>query len=58
MTREEGAGIVEAILFTMGDSVELSALAKAMDTDVKHVKDYVKVLKEKYESKNSGIGLL
>ena len=58
MTREEGAGIVEAILFTMGDSVELSALAKAMDTDVKHVKDYVKVLKEKYESKSSGIGLL
>ena len=35
MTREEGASIVEAILFTMGDSVEISSLAKAMETDAR-----------------------
>ena len=48
MTREEGAAVVEAILFTMGDSVELSALAKALETDVKEIKKYVDYLKEKY----------
>ena len=37
MTREEGAAIVEAILFTMGDSVEISSLAKAMETDSREV---------------------
>ena len=41
MTKEEGAGIVEAILFTMGDSVEISALAKAMETESKEIKKYI-----------------
>ena len=58
MTREEGASIVEAILFTMGDSVDISSLAKAMETDAKQVKDYIAYLKEKYEKSDSGIGIL
>ena len=58
MTREEGAAIVEAILFTMGDSVEISALAKAIETDVKEVKGFIEYLKEKYEKQDSGIGLV
>jgi segregation and condensation protein B len=58
MTREEGAAIVEAILFTMGDSVEISALAKAIEVDVKEVKDYIEYLKEKYGKSDSGIGIL
>ena len=58
MTREEGAAIVEAILFTMGDSVEISALAKAIDTDVKEVKGFIEYLKEKYEKNDSGIGIV
>ena len=58
MTREEGAGIVEAILFTMGDSVEISDLAKALETDNKTIKDYVEYLKEKYEKEDSGIGII
>ena len=41
MTKEEGAGIVEAILFTMGDSVEINALAKAMETESKEIKKYI-----------------
>ena len=32
MTREEGAAIVEAILFTMGDSVEISKITNALHT--------------------------
>lgn len=58
MTREEGAAIVEAILFTMGDSVEISALAKAIETDVKQVKGIIEYLKEKYEKSDSGIGIV
>ncbi len=58
MTIEEGAGIVEAILFTMGDSVEISALAKAIETDAKEIKKYIAYLKEKYEKSDSGIGLI
>ena len=48
MTREEGAAVVEAILFTMGDSVEISALAKAMEMDAREIKKYIDYLKEKY----------
>ena len=58
MTREEGAAVVEAILFTMGDSVEISALAKAMETDTKEIKKYIEYLKEKYERTDSGIGII
>lgn len=58
MTREEGAAIVEAILFTMGDSVEISSLAKAMEEEPKKVKDYIAYLKEKYEKQDSGIGII
>ncbi|SFB69105.1 SMC-Scp complex subunit ScpB [Butyrivibrio sp. YAB3001] len=58
MTKEEGAAIVEAILFTMGDSIEISTLAKAIDTDAKEVKKYISYLKEKYEKQDSGIGIL
>jgi segregation and condensation protein B len=58
MTKEEGAAIVEAILFTMGDSVEINALARAMETDPRHVKGYISYLKEKYEKSDSGIGLI
>ena len=58
MTIEENAAIVEAILFTMGDSVEINALAKAMETDVKVVKKAVEYLKEKYSKSDSGIGII
>ena len=58
MTKQEGAAVVEAILFTMGDSVEVSALAKALETDVKEVKQFIEYLKEKYEKEDSGIGII
>ena len=58
MTREEGAAIVEAILFTMGDSVEISSLAKAMEVEAKEVKGYIEYLKEKYNREDSGIGII
>ena len=46
MTKEQGAAIVEAILFTMGDSVDISQLAKAMESEPKAIKGYIQYLKE------------
>ena len=50
MTSKEGAAVIEAILFTMGDSVEINALAKAMEVGVREVKDHIDYLKAKYEN--------
>ena len=58
MTIKQGAAVVEAILFTMGDSVEISALSKALEVDVREVRDYIDYLKDKYERDDSGIGIL
>lgn len=58
MNIEEGAAIVEAILFTMGESVEINALAKAMQAEPKEVKAYIAYLKEKYNKADSGIGII
>ena len=58
MTREEGAAAIEAILFTMGDSVSVSALCNATDQDLKDVRKEIAYLKEKYSKEDSGIGLI
>ncbi|SDB17723.1 SMC-Scp complex subunit ScpB [Butyrivibrio sp. INlla16] len=58
MTREEGAAVIEAILFTMGDSVSVASICNATDQDLKDVRDEISYLKEKYEKSDSGIGLI
>ncbi len=58
MTKEEGAAAIEAILFTMGDSVTVAALCNATDQDLKDVRKQIAYLKEKYDKADSGIGLI
>ena len=58
MDNNEMEAIIEGILFTMGDSVEINALAKAMEEEPRSVKDYIAYLKEKYEKEDSGIGII
>ena len=58
MTIEEGAAAVEAILFTMVDSVEITSLGKALETDSGQIKKYIEHLKEKYAASDSGIGII
>ncbi|WP_408071263.1 SMC-Scp complex subunit ScpB [Butyrivibrio sp. JL13D10] len=58
MTKEEGAAAIEAILFTMGDSVTVAALCNALDQDLKDVRAQIAYLKEKYSRDDSGIGLI
>ena len=47
--------IIEAVLFTMGDSVELSKLAEAIEDDEKKAKKLVECLKSEYAERESGI---
>lgn len=50
--------VIEAILFTMGESVEISKLCTALDTDKKTVKALINELKEEYEEKESGLKII
>lgn len=49
---------IEAILFSMGDSVELSQLCEALDVTKEEVKAAAENLKKIYEEENRGIRLL
>lgn len=47
--------VIESILFTMGDSVELSKLAEVLELDKKEVKDIIEQMQKNYEAEDSGI---
>ena len=49
---------VEAILFTMGDSVETEALAKAVGQDVTVTKRVVQNLMDRYQGEEYGIQII
>lgn len=50
--------VLEAILFTMGESVEISRLAAVLETDKKEVQDILEGMQEKYEKEDRGICLM
>lgn len=50
--------VIEAILFTMGDSVELERLAYAIEQDKETTKKLVYNLMQKYESDNRGLKII
>lgn len=50
--------IVEAVLFTMGSSVELKQLAVAIDQDMKIAWTVVQRLKKRYEAENRGMQVI
>ncbi len=57
MDRTKAKAVIEAILFTMGETVEISRLADVIEEDVKTTKSILKELQEKYEQEESGITL-
>ena len=57
MERSKAEAVIEAILFTMGDSVEISRLAEVIEEDVKTTKSILKDMAARYEEENRGIGL-
>ena len=49
---------IEAVLFSMGDSVEISRLAEALQVTEEALRAAAEKLKEEYETQNRGIRLL
>ena len=58
MDRQKAEGVIEAILFTMGDSVEISRLAEVIGEDKKTTKEILSHMKENYEKEDRGISIL
>ncbi len=54
-TDPELMAAVEAILFSMGDAVEISALAKALEKTERRITKVIDLLKEKYDTPGSGL---
>ncbi len=58
MSVKEMEAIIEAILFTMGDSVEVSRIAKVIEQDVKTTKKLIHNLMDRYEEEGRGIHII
>ncbi len=57
MDRQRAEAVIEAVLFTMGESVEISRLAGVIEEDVKVTRDILKGMQERYTKENRGIEL-
>lgn len=55
MEEEKYKKIIEAILFTMGDSVSADRIADALELDKRIALDYIHDLQREYEESNSGL---
>lgn len=51
-------GIIEAILFTMGDSVEIEKIAAAIEHDVKTTEKIIRNMMDRYDAENRGIHII
>lgn len=58
MEIEKLQGVIEAILFTMGESVELSRIAAAIGHDEETTRKLIHKLMDRYEKENSGIYIM
>lgn len=58
MERREAEAAIEAILFTMGESVELSKIAAAIELDKETTKKIIHSMMERYKEADRGIQIL
>ncbi len=58
MSRAEMEAVIEAILFTMGDSVEVSRIAKVIEQDTETTKKLIHNMMDKYEEEDRGIRII
>ena len=58
MEIEKLQGAIEAILFTMGESVELSRIAAAIDHDEKTTKKLIYNMMDRYEEESRGVRII
>lgn len=57
MKRARAEAVLEAVLFTMGESVEISRLAEVIEEDVKTTKEILQGMEERYGREDRGITL-
>lgn len=57
MERTRAEAVLEAVLFTMGDSVEVKSLADVIEEDVKVTREILKGMEERYAEEDRGISL-
>lgn len=58
MERTKAEAVLEAVLFTMGDSVEVKSLAAVIEEDVRTTKEILKDMEKRYAKSNRGIMLI
>lgn len=58
MEEKNYQAIIEAILFTMGESVELSKIAEAIELDKRETKKILKKMMEHYEGASTGVQIM
>lgn len=58
MDRDKAEAVIEAILFTMGESVEVKRLAEVIEEDEKTTREILDEMKDKYLKENRGICLM
>lgn len=58
MERQKAEAVLEAILFTMGEAVEISRLASVLEMEEKELKDILTGMQERYAEENRGISLM
>lgn len=58
MDKFKAEAILEAILFAMGDSVEISRLSGVIGEDTKTTREYLREMMESYQTENRGIELI
>ncbi|MBU4539825.1 MAG: SMC-Scp complex subunit ScpB [Firmicutes bacterium] len=58
MNSDELAGIIEGILFAVGDGVSITELCRCLDKSVSEVQFAMEILKQDYQSKARGIRLV
>lgn len=58
MERTKAEAVLEAVLFTMGDSVEVKSLADVIEEDVKVTREILKDMEGRYAQEDRGIALV
>lgn len=57
LSEKEAEAVIEAILFTMGDTVEIGKLAEVTGMDVRAAKKVLKKMEQRYQAEDRGIML-
>lgn len=57
MDKQRAEAVLEAVLFAMGEAVEISRLANVIEENVKDTKDILQGMRERYEQEDRGIEL-